>query len=349
MAASMRVVRFDFMIDPVFAERLAQDPGIELFVPHVNGPEEAAWAALGRAHVYMVNAAKHEVPRPYHVDDAFLARCPELLMVSSAGAGYDTADVEACTRAGVALVNQAGGNAVSVAEMAFGLILAVRRRIVEADHKIRTVYKFPRESLMGDEIAGSTLGIVGIGHIGTRVAALGKAFGLRVLAVDPFVAPDEIRRRGAEPVDLDTLCALSDIVTIHCPRDASTLHLFDAARLAKMKQDAILINTARGGIHDELALHAAIESGHLAGAGLDVWEPEPPVLDHPLLRLNTVVATCHTAGVTGAARRNIAAINADQIARMFRGERPPRLINPAVWPRFCERYEQAFGLPFAQA
>lgn len=338
-----RVARFNFWLNPAFDERLARDGDIAVDVMDTKGTAEAAWAVLERAHVYVVNAARQELLEQFRPMEAMLARCPQLLVASSAGAGYDTIDVDACTRAGVAVVNQAGGNAVSVAEMTIGLLLAVSRRIVLSHRRLQTERGFPREDLMGHEISGRTIGLVGIGHIGTRVAAMAKAFSMRVLACDPYLTPEEISRRGAEPVDFATLLAQSDVVSVHCPRDASTYHLFNAASFGAMRPGALFLNTARGGIHDEAALDAALESGHLGGAGLDVWDPEPPPLDHPLLHRNNVVATFHTAGVTHEARRNIAAINAEQIVGLFRGVRPPRLINPEVWPAFRERYRKVLG------
>ncbi|MFD1579759.1 hydroxyacid dehydrogenase [Ramlibacter ginsenosidimutans] len=266
-----------------------------------------------------------------------IERCPKLLAVSSAGAGYDTVDVEACTHAGIAVVSQLGGNAPSVAEMAIGLMLAVSRRIVESDRKLRTQRGFSRESVMGSDIGGKVLGVVGIGYAGTRTATLAKAFGMRVLAFDPFVAPEEIRRRGAEPVDLETLLRSADVVSLHCPRNKDTLNYFDAKRFASMKKGAYFISTARGGIHDEQALAEALTSGHLGGAGLDVWKEEPPALDHPLLALHNVVATFHTAGVSHEGRRNVAKSAAEQVLQLLRGERPPHLINPEVWDAFLER------------
>lgn len=340
--SNKRVVRFDFWINPAFDERLAREDDVELAVAARMGDERAAWKLLEGAQVYHVSPAKNELPVQWQVGEALLARCPQLLCVSSAGAGHDTVDVEACTRAGVAVVNQIGCNAASVAEMAIGLMIATSRRIVESDRKLRSARGFSRESLMGHDITGKTLGIVGIGHIGTRTAALGRAFGMRVLACDPFVAPDEVRARGGEAVDLDTLVREADIVSLHCPRDRSTLNLFDAARFAAMKQGALFISTARGGIHDERALYEALRAGHLGGAGLDVWEPEPPPLDHPLLSLPNVVATFHTAGVSHEGRRNVAAMGADQIVEVLRGRRPPRLVNPQVWDRFMARYRLAF-------
>ena len=141
----------------------------------------------------------------------------------------------------------------------------------------------------------------------------------------------------------DELLARSDFVSLHCPRDKDTLKMMNAAAFARMKKGAMFITTARGGIHDEGALQAALESGHLYGAGLDVWEKEPPPLDHPLLKQPNVVATYHTAGVTGEARRNMATYAAEQIVGILKGGRPPRLINAEVWPAYAKRFEAVMG------
>lgn len=345
MAATspLHVTRLDFWIDPVFDQRLAREAGIALEVAAVQGDPVAVWAALERAHVYQVSPAVNELPRPWHVGEDLLQRCPRLLCVSSGGAGHDTVDVDACTRAGVAVVNQVGGNAPAVAEMAIGLMLAVSRRILESDRKLRTERGFSRESLMGHDISGKVLGVVGFGHTGSRTARLARAFDMRILVVDPLLPADEIRARGGEPVDLDTLLRESDVVSLHCPRDKGTVGMFNAARFAAMKPGAIFISTARGGVHDEQALYEALRSGHLAGAGLDVWQPEPPPLDHPLLTLPNVVATFHTAGVSHEGRRAVAAMGAEQIVQLLRGDKPPRLANPEVWPRFQQRLQQAWG------
>jgi D-3-phosphoglycerate dehydrogenase len=144
-------------------------------------------------------------------------------------------------------------------------------------------------------------------------------------------------------VSLDELLAQADVVSLHCPRDASTLKMINADAFARMKKGAIFISTARGGIHDEAALVQALRSGHLAGAGLDVWDQEPPPLDHPLLAMDNVFGTFHTAGVTHEARRNVAQIAAEQIAGLLAGERPPRLVNPEVWPAYEKRRAQILG------
>ncbi len=335
-----RVLRSDLWIDAAFDERLGRESDVSVEVFPVRGNPAAAWAMLSGAHVYHVSAAKDELPTEWIAGAELLARCPQLLCVSSSGAGYDTVDVPACTAAGVAVVNQAGGNAPSVAEHTLGLMLGVSHRMVESDRRMRREQGFTREDVMGHEIRGKTLGLVGIGHTGSRVAALAQAFGMEVIATDPLLTPEEVARRGARAVSLPELLAQSDIVSLHCPRDASTLRLMNAATFARMKKGALFISTARGGIHDESALAEALSSGHLAGAGLDVWDQEPPPLDHPLLAMDKVFATFHTAGVTHEARRNVAAIGAEQIALLLTGGRPPRLVNPEVWPAYEQRRAQ---------
>jgi D-3-phosphoglycerate dehydrogenase len=267
------------------------------------------------------------------------------LCVSTSGAGYDTVDVDACSKAGVIVVNQAGMNAGAVAEHTLGMMLSLSKRIVECDHRLRRERGFPREEVMGRDIAGRTLGVIGIGHIGARVARLADAFGMTVLAYDPYVAADEIIRRGARPASFEDLLGQSDFVSIHCPRNAETIGMIGARAIGLMKDGATLITTARGGIVDEAALYAALKSGHLAGAGIDVWDKEPPPLDHPLLTLDTVIATYHTAGVTVEARRNMAAQAAEQVVGILKGGRPPRLINPDIWPAYRARFEALIGVP----
>ena len=338
-----RVVRSDLWVDGVFEERLSREPDIEVVKFSIRGAAQAARSALSAAHVYHISAAKDELPREWFASAELLSMCPNLLCVSAGGAGYDTVDVAACTAAGVAVVNQSGGNAVSVAEHTLGLMLGVSRRMLEGDRRMRREVGYAREDVMGHELAGKTVGLVGIGNIGSRVAVLARAFGMQVVAVDPMLTPAEIERRGARPVSWDHLLTQSDVISLHCPRDASTLKMMNAKTFAAMKPGAIFISTARGGIHDEAALVQALQSGHLAGAGLDVWDQEPPPLDHPLLAMDNVYATFHVAGVTHEARRNVAAIAAEQIVTVLAGQRPPRLINPEVWPTFEQRWAGMLG------
>jgi len=342
-ASRIKVVRFDLWIDPVFDERLRAEPDFDLHVGAAAGPVEKGVSLLVDAHVFHVSPAKDELPHWLFVDSELLERCPNLLCVSSGGAGYDTTDVAACTKAGVAVMNQAGGNADSVAEFTLGLMIDVSRRVAESDRRLRRERGFSREDVMGHELRGKTVGLVGIGHIGRRVARLARAFGMNVLATDPYLTPEEIQRRDAQPASFDEILRLSDILSLHCPRDMSTLKLMNARAFASMKRGAVFISTARGGIHDEAALSVALASGHLGGAGLDVWEQEPPPLDHPLLGMDNVIATFHTAGVSHEARRNVASISAEQIVSAMKGGRPPRLVNPEVWPAYAARFERTFG------
>ncbi len=337
------VVRFDVWYDPSMAERLGREPDIELRTCARKGDDDKAWSALARAHAYQISSAKDELPGHWFANRELLARCPNLLCVSASGAGYDTVDVAACTEAGVLVVNQAGANAQSVAEATLGFMLDVSRRISECDRRLRRERGFSREDVMGREIGGKVLGIVGIGHIGTRVAALARAFGLEVLACDPYLTEEEIARRGARSAGFEQLLERSDFVSLHCPRDRDTLKMMDARAFARMKPGAVFVTTARGGIHDETALLDALRSGHLGGAGIDVWDVEPPPLDHPLLRFENLVATFHTAGVTHEARRNTASYAAEQLAGILKGGRPPRLINPEVWPVYAKRFEAILG------
>ena len=338
-----RVVRSDLWINPAFDEGLAGQSGISLGIFPARGNTVIAWSMLAAAHVYQVSAAKDELPKEWFVTPELVARCSNLLCISSSGAGYDTVDVSACTDAGIAVVNQSGGNADSVAEHTLAMLLALSRRMIETDRRMRRESGFTREDVMGHEIKGKTVGIVGIGEVGRRVSALAKAFGLQVIAYDPYVQEEEIARRGARKVGLDELLAKADVVSLHCPRDAITLKMIDAGAFARMKKGAIFITTARGGIHSEAALVDALRSGHLYGAGVDVWDREPPPLDHPLLAMDNVFASFHIAGVTHEARLNVAVMAAEQIVALAAGERPPRLVNPEVWPALQQKLARVLG------
>ena len=329
--------RLDLWVHPIFDEIVRASGQARLSVLPARGNDDLTRAGLREASAFHVSAAKDELPRQWFVGAELLREYPNLLCVSSSGAGFDTIDLAACTAAGVPVVNQAGMNADSVAELTFALLLAVRRRVVESHNQLRHAHGFTRESLMGHEIRGTRIGLVGIGEIGQRAARIAAGFGMAVCACDPLLDAATIRERGAEPVDLDTLLATADVVSLHCPLDATTRGMIGAREYAAMKPGAVFVSTARGGIHDEQALEAALASGHLAGAGLDVWLREPPGNDAPLLQRANVVGTFHTAGVTHEARRNVAQGSADQLLMMLRGERPPRLLNPDVWPRALER------------
>jgi len=342
----VRVVRFNLWYHPAMAERYALEPDIELQTLPLQGDDDAAWSAMADASVYQISSAKDEIPAHWFANEELLKRSPKLLCVSATGAGCDTIDIPACTAAGVLVVNQSGANAQSVAEHAMGAMIDVSRRLSESDRLLRQSRGFSREDLMGREVSGKTLGLVGIGNIGSRVARMAAAFDMTVLATDPYLSVEEVARRGAQSVPLDELLGRSDFVSLHCPRDPSTLDMIDAGAFAKMKPGAVFITTARGGIHNEQALAEALASGHLRGAALDVWDVEPPPLDHPLLQFANVVATYHTSGVTPEARARMGSYAAEQIVGMLRGGLPPRLLNPEALPRFKERFQSLMGLAF---
>lgn len=319
-----------------FLAACAEDPLLEpVALPEGVGD---AIAALESCDAYYVLAARDELPRPLHATRGLLARLPRLLCAASHGAGCDTIDPEACTEAGVLCVNQAGGNARGVAEHAVGMMLALLKRMPESHARLRAGGARDRSAQMGRELSGRTVGLVGCGHVGGAVARMvSAAFGCRVLASDPHLTRAEIAAKGAEAAALPELLAASDIVSLHCPLTPETRGMFGAQAFAAMRAGAVFVTTARGSIHDEAALLAALESGRLAGAGLDVWEVEPPAADHPLLHHPKVIATQHIAGVTEESRANIARLAALAFGELAAGRVPPRVVNPAALPRFRER------------
>ncbi|WP_291298834.1 NAD(P)-dependent oxidoreductase [Elioraea sp.] len=298
------------------------------------------------AVAFQVGSLRDELPRHLWPDSALLAVAPSLLAISTHGAGYDTVDVAAMTDAGVLVMNQQGGNAEGVAEHAVGMMLTLLKRITEAHAAMRAGTAADRPALMGRELAGRTVGLIGLGNIGRRVAEICRlAFGCRILAADPYLDAATIAAAGAEKVSLAALLAASDIVSVHCPLNAETRGMIGGAALAAMRPGAILVNTARQYIHDEAAVLAALEAGHLAAAGLDCWDREPqPDTTNPLLLHPRVLASPHTAGVTHESRRRIATWGAGQLIGLFLGgARPPRLVNPEAWDSFATRFAAAFG------
>jgi D-3-phosphoglycerate dehydrogenase len=268
-----------------------------------------------------------------HCPARLLEACKRLKVVGRHGVGLDTVDIPAATRLGVAVVHAPGSNSQSVAEHALMLMLACAKRALEIDRRTRRG-DWGARSTGTMELCGKTLGIVGVGNIGRRVAALGRALGMRVLGHDPYVPADELERRGVEPVAaLDALLPQVDVLTCHTPLTAETRHMIDARALALMRPGAILVNTSRGPVQDERALFEALARGHLGAAGLDVWEDEPSPVDNPLFNLDTVVCSTHIAGVTPDANRRMGLQVAAEMLRVLRGERPDVLVNPDVWGR----------------
>ena len=234
------------------------------------------------------------------VDAHLLAAAPRLRIVARAGTGVDNVDVEAASARGILVVNAAGANSISVAEHAWALMLALARAIPSADRAMKEG-RWEKKKFLGTELRGKTLGVAGFGRIGQEVAQRARAFGMHVLAHDPFISADLAGRFGVELVSIDDLCASADYLTLHLPATSETQHLFNDERFARCKPGLRLINTARGELVDEQALRRAIENGIVAGAGLDVFENEPPT-DWALAQLPQVIATPHIAASTEEAQ-----------------------------------------------
>src|SRR5512146_264648 len=234
-----------------------------------DSPDAVAAPIVSAAHAYQVGAARDEIARHFHVDQDLLKRAPNLLIVSSNGAGFDPVDVDACTAAGVLVVNQSGGNANSVAEHALGMMLTLSKRIIQADRALRRQANVDRNALMGTEVQGKTIGIVGLGNVGRRIAALCRSLlGMNVLAYDPYLSATEMAERGGDKVTLDDLLRRSDYVSISCPLTRESRGMIGAREFAMMQPHAYFITTARGFIHDEAALEEALRDKRIAGAGL---------------------------------------------------------------------------------
>lgn len=332
--------------DPVAAE-LLERVDIDVVQLDLEASDEQSWAALESAHGYQV-ATRTDVAA---VDDGtqwlagpdLLRRCEVLLAVCSAGAGYDVIDVDACTRAGIAVCNNSGPGAEAVAEHALGFMLDLAKKITVADRALRAGNLDDRMRLRGSQLLGKTLGVIGLGAIGARLVELCAPFGMDVLVYDPYLGEAAARAAGVRQVSLAELVAGADFVQVTCPLTAETAGLVGRTEFASMKPGAFFITTARGAVHDEAALFEALTNGAIAGAALDVFHDEPPRPDNPLLRLDNVVATPHTAGITVEAARDIAVATATQWQTIFAGQIPPRLLNPEVWPRYCDRFADILG------
>src|SRR5438046_9149911 len=339
-----RVFYVKYLAHEIYADILRARRDVRLDRLENESPDEIAAPVLAAAHAYQIGAARDELAKHFHVDQDLLRRAPNLLIVSSNGAGFDPVDVDACTAAGVLVVNQSGGNANSVAEHALGMLLTLSKRILEADRALRREANVNRNALIGNEAQGKTIGIVGIGNVGRRIAELCRGLlHMKVIAYDPYLTAQEIAARGGEKVELDELMRRSDFVSISCPLNKDNRLMIGAREFALMQPHAFFVTTARGFIHDEAALYVALRDKRIAGAGLDVWDKEPPPPEHPLLQFDNVLASPHTAGVTREARMNMGRIAAEQVLDALDGRRPPRIVNPEVWPDYVKRFERALG------
>jgi D-3-phosphoglycerate dehydrogenase len=246
---------------------------------------------------------------------------PAMEVVARIGVGYDAVEVPALTVRGVPLMVAGTANSTSVAEHAFHLMMALAKRSTALDAMVRKGRWGDRHDGLPIELAGKTVLIVGFGRIGTRSARRCLGFDMNVLIYDPYAPAEKITAAGCERVtDLDAALPRADFVSIHCPKNPETIGMFNAARFSRMKRGALIVNTARGGIIDEPALQAALTSGHLAGAGLDVFDAEPTPVNNTLLALDTVIASPHMAGVTTESVAGMAVVTAENILSVLDGK-----------------------------
>ncbi len=242
---------------------------------------------------------------------------PKLRVIGRAGVGLDNIDLDAAKERGIKVVNSPAASSRSVAELVFGLLFAVARKIAFADRKMREGI-WAKKQCMGTELEGKTIGIVGFGRIGYNVAKIANAFGMRVLLYDPYPNEERAKEIGGTFTSLEDLLKESDVVTLHVPLIDATYHLINEERLKLMKSTAILINAARGAVVDNKALVKALQEGWIAGAGLDVFEEEPLPKDHPLTRLDNVVLTPHIGASTEEAQMRAGVQVAEQIVEILK-------------------------------
>jgi glyoxylate reductase len=260
---------------------------------------------------------------------------PQLKVISNYAVGFDNVDIVEATRRGIPVGNTPGVLTDTTADLAFALLMAAARRVVEGDKFTRAGrWRTWRPTLLlGQDIFGATLGLVGFGRIGRAVARRARGFDMRVLFYDPFVAADDpfAAKIGAQAVDLDTLLGESDFVSLHTLLNEETHHLIDADAFAKMKPAAILVNTSRGPVVDPDALYTALVDGQIGYAALDVTEPEPIPADSPLLALDNIIVVPHIASASVATRGKMAQMAAENLIAGLKGERLPNCANPEVY------------------
>lgn len=313
----------------LIAEPLAP-AGIELFQSQpgwktiVSNPKEYA-QHLADADALLVRSA-------VQVNPSVLQKAPKLRVIGRAGVGVDNVDLDAATAAGVLVMNTPGGNAISVAEHTLALMLAMARHIPQANTSTRAG-KWEKKKFMGNELRGKTLGIVGLGSIGREVVKRARSFEMRMVAHDPYVTPKIAKDLGVELVDLKQLYGASDYITLHVAATPETQGMLSHEAFAQMKAGVRIVNCARGELIDEEALRAAIESGKVAGAAIDVFSAEPVAAGYPLFGVESVVATPHIAGSTEEAQEIVGVRIAEQVVEYLKNGVAINAVNmPALSP-----------------
>lgn len=272
------------------------------------------------------------IPGLLSVSRPVLENSPHLVIVAAHGVGYNNVDILAADELGIVVTNIPGVNSDAVAEFSFGLILALIRHIPSFLEEMKRG-GWRRPEFWGMELRGKTLSIIGLGRIGSRVSKLGNAFGMKILACDPYVPEQGFQDAGAQPVSRDEAISQADFLTLHVPLTEETRNMIDTRELAMMKKTALLINTARGGIVNEVALVKALDQGRISGAGIDVFEEEPPQ-DRRLAAHPKVISSPHIAGLSNEARYRMSRGAAERVAFALQREMPPDVVNHPQNPRY---------------
>ena len=293
------------------AERLRTDPNVDAIFAEGRGRAELL-EAVGDAEALIVRSGSR-------VDEELIAAAPDLRVIGRAGVGTDNVDLAAASSRGILVVNTPEASTMAAAEHAFALMLATARRVTEAHNSLASG-QWERKKYVGVQLAGATLGLVGFGRIGRAVGRRAQAFEMDVLTTDPYIPAEMAREHGARMVELSELLAASDFVSLHAVAQEDGSALLDEAALAAIKPGAIVVNAARGSLIDARAARAALDDGRLAGLGLDVYDPEPPPADHPLIRHPRVVHTPHLGASTGAAQRDVSVQVVSKVLAALRGE-----------------------------
>lgn len=259
------------------------------------------------------------------VTEEVMEKMPKLKIIGRAGVGVDNIDIPAATKRGITVVNAPAGNTIATAELTFGLMLALVRKICAANASIRKG-EWNRAAFQGTELAGKTLGVIGFGRIGSEVAKRAKAFDMNVLAYSPTLTQERAEKVGAKASNLNDILSSADIITLHLPATPETNGMVNAELLKKMKPGVLLINTARGTLINQAALKQALETGHVAGAAVDVYPQEPPE-NYELMQMDQVVATPHIAASTKEAQLKVAFVVAEEVLNFANGKPVQNSVN----------------------
>ncbi|MHC5305771.1 phosphoglycerate dehydrogenase [Bartonella sp. LJL80] len=289
------------------AVQIFKDRGVDVdYLPDLGKDKEKLAEVIGQYDGLAIRSATK-------VTEKLIAAATNLKVVGRAGIGVDNVDIPAASRRGIIVMNTPFGNSITTAEHAIAMMFAVARELPLADASTKAG-KWEKNRFMGVEITGKTLGVIGCGNIGSIVATRGVGLKMKVIAFDPFLSEARAEELGVEKVDLDDLFKRADFITLHTPLTDKTRNIIDAAAIAKMKDGVRIINCARGGLIVEKDLVEALKSGKVAGAGIDVFETEPPAADNPLFALDNVVCTPHLGASTSEAQENVALQVAEQMA-----------------------------------